>query len=377
MASRKAHPLVTAAVGGTMACLGLIALDWVTSPRLVVSTINAVDAPMLDGDISDRVWADATPVTVLTRHGGDFGGSGESRIVVRAVRDDQNVYFALQWEDPTRSLKHLPLVKANGGWHGLETDTDRASEERFFDDRIAVMLASPGMPLIGGAIHLGERPLPDGPPSTTGRGLHFTDPGTWVDLWQWHAAVGAVSDRVEDGFVGEPLPPTEAQMAGEERYPGGLGIDDPEAPVLMSNIDPRFSGEGDSLEPRVLPRLASLNLGDVEPDAQFSDERNGIRSWALRASFAVPHTEAVDDTLPDGTVIPGVFVDDSVAPGAHDVTARGAWAGGHWILEMKRSLDAGPMDLEISDGLMLWFAVFDHAQTRHTYHLRPLIMEMP
>ena len=36
------------------------------------------------------------------------------------------------------------------------------------DDRIAIMLAPPGLQLIGGAIHLGKAPLAGAPPSMTG-----------------------------------------------------------------------------------------------------------------------------------------------------------------------------------------------------------------
>jgi hypothetical protein len=39
------------------------------------------------------------------------------------------------WEDPTRSLKHLPLVKRNGRWGVAATREDLVDEHRFHEDK--------------------------------------------------------------------------------------------------------------------------------------------------------------------------------------------------------------------------------------------------
>jgi hypothetical protein len=40
---------------------------------------------------------------------------------------------------------------------------------------------------------------------------------------------------------------------------------------------------------------------------------------------------------------------------------------------LSRALDTGSdKDVPIQDGVLVWVAVFDHTQTRHAYHLRPL-----
>jgi hypothetical protein len=45
---------------------------------------------------------------------------------------------------------------------------------------------------------------------------------------------------------------------------------------------------------------------------------------------------------------------------------------------MSRELDArSPYDVAIDDDTFLWVAVFDHTQTRHSRHLRPLRIEVP
>lgn len=371
-------PLTAAFFAALVASAGLIAADWYVSHDLIVPAISAAQIPTLDGDMSDNAWKLAQPVEVLTRHGGDFGGSGETTVEVRAVHDDTYLYLAIEWDDPTRSLEYMPLFKDGGRWHSLQTRSQSAKESRFFDDRIAIMLAPSGLEMIGGAIHLGARPLRDAPASTTGRGLHFTAPGKLVDMWVWHAALGAMTDRIQDDYLGPPLAFTAEQMAGRARYLGGLGEDDPGRPVAVSNAEALPTSEDGAVLPRRLPRVpvASLDVAAIKSEAVSNDAPEHDAAWAVRATDTVPYSPQADAALPDGSILPGFAVDDTVQPGPHDVMGRGAWAGGHWVLELRRSLDGDAKDLPIKTGAMLWFAVFDHAQSRHTYHLRPLILEL-
>ncbi|MGB9166464.1 MAG: hypothetical protein WCC41_18775 [Rhodomicrobium sp.] len=44
---------------------------------------------------------------------------------------------------------------------------------------------------------------------------------------------------------------------------------------------------------------------------------------------------------------------------------------------MKRRLDTGgAFDVAIKTGALMWVAAFDHAETWHTYHVRPLELEV-
>jgi hypothetical protein len=377
MSILQSRPLASALLVSLLFGGGLLAFDLYRSPRLVVATISSAQAPEIDGDISDDVWRTATPARVLTLHGGNFGGSGESTVEVRAVHDSQNVYLALEWDDPTRSLEHMPLFKDQEGWHSLQAEDQTANAMRFYDDRIAIMLASPGLPLIGGAIHLGTKPLQGAPASTTGRGLHYTAPGKMVDLWVWHAAYGVQTNMVEDLFIGPPRSFTAAQMAGSERYMGGIGADDPDHPLAKPNFVTATGVSPGHVQPLNLPTASQISLADINLDTDVSVPISKGNLWTVRQSGSQPFSPAGDARFPPGSVIAGTVIDDDATPGPNDVTARGAWAGGHWILELKRSLQPGKNDLAFKDGTMLWFAVFDHSQSRHTYHIRPLIVEMP
>ena len=80
----------------------------------------------------------------------------------------------------------------------------------------------------------------------------------------------------------------------------------------------------------------------------------------------------------EGAVVPSVVLRGPIEGDHGDVSAIGRWSDGTWRLEMKRDLNtASPYDVPISDGTYLWVAVFDHSQTRHSWHMRPLRIRFP
>ena len=60
-----------------------------------------------------------------------------------------------------------------------------------------------------------------------------------------------------------------------------------------------------------------------------------------------------------------------------NVAAKGVWQDGYWHLELARNLEhSSEFDLPLKDGIYLWVAPFDHAQSRHGYHFKPLELKM-
>src|ERR1700685_3301058 len=90
-----------------------------------------------------------------------------------------------------------------------------------------------------------------------------------------------------------------------------------------------------------------------------------------------PYSKAADDSIPVGAIIPGIIIRDK--PDADDTSVRGVarWAAGRWTLEVVRRLyTGGNNDVPIKSGTLMWLAAFDHAETRHSRHLRPLRLEV-
>src|SRR6266849_647763 len=113
----QSNPFVVAAAIAIAGASIVVATDRLAVDQLQIHRISSADVPILDGDTSDRAWRNIQPFSVMTNQGGNFDGTGESRIDIRAVHDGTWAYFLFTWEDPTRSLKHLPLIKEIDGWH--------------------------------------------------------------------------------------------------------------------------------------------------------------------------------------------------------------------------------------------------------------------
>ena len=107
-----------------------------------IHRIAVADAPILDGDTSDPVWRSIPPFSVMTNKGDNFDGKGESKIEIRAVHDGTWAYFLFTWEDPTRSLKQLPLIKQADGWHMLHNGYENGDEHDFNEDKFSVLLTT-------------------------------------------------------------------------------------------------------------------------------------------------------------------------------------------------------------------------------------------
>ena len=106
----------------------------------------------------------------------NFDGEGETTVEIRAVHDGERVYFLFAWDDPTRSLKQLPLLKTPDGWKLLHRGYEAGEERAYSEDKFAVLLTKINATLAGDhTFHAGPEPLPGKPRTLSGHGLHYTD----------------------------------------------------------------------------------------------------------------------------------------------------------------------------------------------------------
>lgn len=372
-----AHPLVSAFVAALLATAVATGLDRGSSDTLLVARIATTETPTLDGDLSDPAWRHTTPIRVHTANGANLGGTGASQVEIRAVHDGTTAYIAFTWEDPTRSLKHLPMIKRADGWRLLHEAYDIEDEDDYYEDKFAVMLARTDT-LGGGSAHLGQKPLPGKPPAFSGRGLHYTADGAIVDVWHWKAARGGLLGFADDNYFGAPADPKPEEIAGRSRYKAGYLTDPGKVPFANNFKNEAPGGYRGPITPLRLPKdLAATQRAmmrvALDPD---QGEPDGARWW-LMAEESVPYSAALEQKIPVGTVIPGVVITGTYEGDRADVRCGARWAAGRWTLEIARRLDTGsPYDLAIANGIFMWVAVFDHSQTRHTRHLRPIRLEV-
>jgi hypothetical protein len=378
----QSNPFVVAAAIAIAGASVVVATDRMAVDQLQIHRISSADAPILDGDTSDRAWRNIRPFSVMTNQGGNFDGKGESRIDIRAVHDGTWAYFLFTWEDPTRSLKHLPLIKEIDGWHMLHDGYESGDEHDYNEDKFSVLLTTLDATLAGDrTFHAGTHPLPEAPPTMTGRGLHYT-PGNdvYVDVWLWKATSSGSTGWMDDSHFGPPLDPTPMQVRNVVPYRGGFAPDPGTANYadnFVMSDEPAVDGKR-MITPRRLPRdLAKTTaaMGEIDLDPNHG-ESDGAR-WFMTETESVPYSSEQDVTVPVGTVIPGVIIGGEFSGDRADIRCAARWASGHWALEVARRLDThSQYDVPVQTGVFMRVAAFDHSQIRHTRHVRPIRLEV-
>ncbi len=376
----QANPFMVASAVAIVGTLFLVTIDRHSVDTLHVRRIAAAEAPVLDGDTSDPVWRTATPLYVVTGQGGNFDGTGETTVEIRAVHDGSQAYFLFAWDDPTRSLKQLPLIKKTDGWHLLHDGYERADERAYSEDKFSVLLTASNVTLAGDrTFHAGPQPIDGKPRTLSGRGLHYTTGGqVYADVWEWKATSTGPFGWMDDDHFGPPVEPTDAQSRGMTPYHGGF-TPDPGTANYADNFAPRLpDGYAQPLTPRRLPKdframLAAMGPIDLDPDHGES----GDARWYMSETESVPYSAELDARIPVGVVIPGVIVSGTFSGDRADVHCAARWAAGRWAIEVSRRLDTGSKyDIPIRTGTYMRVAAFDHNQIRHTRHVRPIRLEV-
>jgi cytochrome b subunit of formate dehydrogenase len=380
----QSNPFVVAAAIAITGTSALLAADWLSVDRLEIHRIEIADAPTLDGDTSDKVWRNIQPYSVMTNGGGNFDGKGESRVEIKAVHDGTWAYFLFTWEDPTRSLKQLPLVKEIDGWHVLHNGYESGDEHDYNEDKFSVLLTTSDAILAGDrTFHAGPRPIAEAPATMTGRGLHYTEHG-YVDVWLWKATSGGPTGWMDDAHFGPPLDPTPEQARYATPYRGGFAPDPGNANYSDNFIaSPQMPSEASpDLNPLVTPRRLPKDpaamqaaMGEISLDPNLG-ESDGAR-WFMTEAESLPYAPLLDRLIPQGTVLPGVILAGDFTGDRADVRCAARWASGHWALEVARKLDTGSQyDVRLKSGTFMRVAAFDHSQIRHTRHVRPIRLEV-
>lgn len=346
---------------------GLLAIDRATLPALELARIDT--PPRLDGRPDDDAWQAAALARVET-HNGENLPQGTIPVQVRGVHDGTFAYLLFEWPDATRSQKHLPLQKTAEGWRVLQNDYARQDENGFYEDKLAVMLSRDSHLAALSTSHLGPQPLDGRPGGPNGRGLHYTTDGSLVDVWHWKSVRTGPLEQIDDNHFGPPLAPPDDPAV---RYTAGY-TQDPKTSGGFTMNWKKFDDAG--VQPRWLPRspeLLQARLGAVDLDPAAGDE--GL--WWLPRGLVVEATPELDALFPVGTVMPSVIIEAPFEGDRGDVAAVAEWRDGWWRLEVKRRLTTdSDYDVALADGTYLWVSVFDHTQTRHSFHLRPLQIQL-
>jgi hypothetical protein len=314
-----------------------------------------IAAPVTLDGAAEAAW-EAAPVLKLVLDKSPYKpdvypGVASSEITVRSAYDAENVYFLVQYKDPTRSLARFPWVKQDDGtWKQARKADSTGSENTFYEDKFAIIWDTkagvPGDEKPKGFAKLGCAAVCHmsvngkvGGVADTAPGRKYTKTGETIDLWVWRGLQASAIGQFEDMFINDNNP---ADPETWGRHPdansGGGYID---------NINEAKNG----------PAFMS-----AKPEAD--------KPWIAddqKAPFA--------DTFKAGDSVPSVIARPHTGSRA-DLTSASRWADGAWTIEFKRKLvttgeKANVEDVQFSDltkAYSFGVAIFDGSQINHLYH---------
>jgi hypothetical protein len=319
--------------------LALWSLDRIAIMDLAIPLTD--HPPSIDGQALDSAWDAAVPARLRLGNGANLPG-GATEVHLRALRDDQRLYLLCEWDDPTRSQKHVPLLKTEAGWRILQTAYRRADENVYYEDKFALMLAVSDPLAALTAIHLGPHPLAGQPGAPGGRGLHYTQGRRILDVWHWKSVRNGAEHQADDNFFSAPLPAPAATPrqfdpdsgAWFPRYTAGYRKDPP-GTFAGYNMNWENFTEGVATPLRLPDDARDLAaLADATATAHGSDPG----SWWLEFNDTHPFAQG-EDNLPVGTLLPSVLSTGKLTGDRGDIQARGRWARGRWTLELREATE--------------------------------------
>jgi len=311
-------------------------------------SVRTDQAPAIDG-AADAVWAKAAEYKMLLdktpyEPSNGYKGAKKSTVTMKSLYDAENIYFLVQWDDPTQSNERAPWVKqADGSWKQLSNKDSTGHDNTYYEDKMAVLwnVNTKDFDAKGCAIvcHKARGGKIAGIEDKSPARKYTNAPGETVDMWHWKGVrtgpVGQVDDQYMDGTKD---PKANADWGRKSDVKTGGGYAD--------NVNAAKNGP------------AFMNKGADAP-----------KYWILaenKADFV--------DTFKAGDVVPGIVVAPFTGPRA-DIAATAVWKGGKWTLEMQRKLvttgeKSDVQDVQFKDlkkSYSFGVAVFDNSQINHLF----------
>jgi len=346
-------------------------------------SVKVTTPPAIDGAI-DVMWSNSPKLqfsTAVPEVTGDvfrsYTGNVISNVSLRSAYDQTNIYFLLEWLDPTQSLSRQPWYydPATKRWAqeiGAPTfsATGAIIRPAFYEDKVG-FLWNINNSVAGWSTATCYKSCHTGLPATDGSSRHFTNSATEkIDMWHWKSVRGGVNG----GFQFED----QNQI---NKYPNGRQ-GDPGNDVYANNVQSLFiTGSSPaiavSVPKYVIP--AKSNYGWIL----------GTEITAGTAKLVTAVSASGELTLSDGTIIdpntgtdyqriglglgakaiPGLTI-NSYTGSRGDISCKAVYTGSGWILEFTRALKTADniYDVDFSDLADQYFGIgiFENAQIAHS-----------
>jgi hypothetical protein len=319
-----------AAFSGVTGCQGQRSAAAKPPTKLVLKAAQTDLTPKIDGNADDKVWQKA-PETVIPTEGGPD-------VTMKALRTDKEIFFLATWADETNDN-----VDSAWSFNGTEWI------EGVHDDSFAVFwnindsvsgFNQKGCQVVchgeksAGAIQTG--PVGHGLENAGTLRMSITGPSSKTQLWPgrkqkgdiWDLSLGISNTR---GSVNDYV----------------FAID-PKYAKFWKTLTPVISRQHDAFKtpaPWKQNYVIDEQTGKKKPAFMYKDGLNMENTPYPTYDQVVPITDysvfKEGDRLPYMLFNPGP---ELWGGSKADVSGRGVWKEGHWVVEIKRKLDTGHND---------------------------------
>jgi hypothetical protein len=301
--------------------------------------------------MAEKAWDKATALEVKLDQlpyepSNGYDGIRETTVKIKSLYDDKNVYFYIQYADPTQSLARFPWIKqADGSWKQSKKKDSTGHDNTYYEDKVGIYweIKARGFKKKGCAVscHLTENGKNNGIDDTSAGRKYTNKPGESIDMWHWKSVRTGPLGMFDDQFVDDTKDPKQNKnwgRKGDTKLGGGY----------KNNVNEAKSGP------------AFMNSPYSEKD----------KYWVL------PRTKTkFVDTFKTGDVAPGIVISPFTGSRG-DIKVQSNWKDGMWTLEVKRALVTTGDKVEIQDvhfsdlnkPYYFGISVFDNSQINHVYH---------
>jgi hypothetical protein len=190
------------------------------------------------------------------------------------------------------------------------------------------------------ACHMAKDGMNAGVKDTAPGRKYTSRPGQTIDMWHWKGVRSGPVDQIDDQFIDD--------------------VNDPKKNKNWGRHGDTKTGGG---------YKNNMVKGGKSPSFMSKSGAKGLY-WLHKADAV-----AFEDTFQTGDMIPGIVVSPFEGPRA-DISAKAAYDGGKWTIELKRALkttgeNSDKHDVQFTDmgkSYPFGVAVFDNTQINHVYH---------
>jgi hypothetical protein len=347
-------------------------------------SVNITTAPTIDGTI-DGLWDNSPKLkfsTAVPEVTGDvfrgYTGKIIPNVTLRSAYDASNIYFLVEWDDPTQSLKRNPWYfdPATNRWaqeSGTFGFVSSPYRPAFYEDKLA-FLWNINNSVSGWSSATCYKSCHTGLPAADGSSRHYTNyPSEKIDMWHWKAVRGGANAgfQMHDQVQNSSYPNGRTSDAGVDVYQNNtqnLVITGTATTVAVPKyVIPGRSDYGWIYNAEVTAGTAKLitavdangvlTLSDattIDPNVGTDYQRLGTyASGGLGAK-----------------AIPGLTLNAAYTGSQGDISCKSVYTGTGWIMEIKRALNTGDavndVDFTSLADQYFGFAIFENAQIAHS-----------